>query len=71
MPIYYVICTEVPNTQFIGIYSILKVMPCTLDDMRDIWTREVEPLMQTHQRIITMIFYREPDNPVRDHLTNT
>jgi len=67
MPIYYVIFegTSTPP-RYIMIAKILKVVACDLDDIDRIYNKEVAPLQHNSGRNIqTMIFYREPPNPIQ------
>lgn len=67
MPIYYIIAEDKPLPgQWVTVWYTLKVIECNLEEVGEIWSKEVEPLLQGNRRIQVMYFYREPPNPFQE-----
>lgn len=68
-PIYYVICEESVSKppSYITVWRIIKVVETTMDDLDTIWKREMKPLIENGMNVQGLLFYREPDNPFKEH----
>lgn len=68
MPIYYIIADFVSTPMQWGIYQIVEVIECTLDDVQH---NRVPPAYHPdYPRRQAFMFVREPDNPFREQATN-
>jgi hypothetical protein len=68
LPIYFVIYeTKRMPMLNIPVYDIVKVIACDLDDIEEVYKKEVVPVLYTsNSQLQVMYFYREPDNPFRN-----
>ncbi len=67
MPVYYVICTYVQNTNQYGLYQILETVECNLEDVQAgrVNTQKWYDSRQ-FSNVQAYIFLREPPNPFRE-----
>jgi len=66
LPIYYVITERLqvnPITYQYDIRLLLGVYACDMEEINDIWDREVNPIQAQGRQIYTQIYYREPSSP--------
>jgi hypothetical protein len=72
MPIYYVIVEIRFDGRYVVNY-IRKVIPTTTDEMDKMWRREIATLIDQGINVQGLVFYREPENPLRsiDELEST
>lgn len=65
MPIYYVVAEDKPNRMMYSVWHILQVYECNIDEVIR-YQEEVNRFYTEGRRIQTFIFYREPENPLRE-----
>jgi len=66
MPIYYVICEYVDNPNMWGMYRILEVIKCTMEDVQYDRVNYKKYHEAGRYRVQAYMFVREPDNPFRE-----